>query len=211
MKAMVAPRKASSETNRPAAAPAVSGVGIRVSVEASGKDCGMSDQATVVIILRFRLPSEELSPRGPPRNPAPLVDRQKLVGRYVPNLLFAPAGPFHLDGRSVVFAKPESQGQVALRTVARSAANGVPLLAPGALHAHHGPDTVAIRLGPGQSHAQQVVAVAAVIAEQVSRSVVGGNQKIQVAVMVKIRIGGAAGDDGPVKAAPICALTFSNL
>src|ERR1700720_3790752 len=48
--------------------------------------------------------------------------------RHISNLLFASAGPFHLEGRSGVLAKPESQGQVALRTVARSAANGVPLL-----------------------------------------------------------------------------------
>src|SRR5271166_6881956 len=44
-----------------------------------------------------------------------------------------------------------------------------------------------------------MIAIAAVVAKQISRPVVGGYQDVQVAVAVEIRISGAPRDDRPIE------------
>src|ERR1017187_3228893 len=131
-------------------------------------------------------------------NPLILVDDDSLVRGHASEVLSRTAGPLHIYGRDRrIAAQAERQRQFALRAVTRSAADHVPLLAGRALDAHHGTYAVAVRPDPAQPHAQPVVAIAAVVAEKIGGAVVGGDQNVQVAVLVEIRVGGAARDQRP--------------
>ena len=52
---------------------------------------------------------------------------------------------------------------------------------------------------PTSADAQPVIAVAAVVAEQVGGAVVGGDQDVEIAVAIEIGIGRAARHDRPVE------------
>ena len=91
-----------------------------------------------------------------------------------------------------VFAQPEGQRQIALRAVARSAVHHAPLLAGRAFNAHHGADAVAIGFRARQPHRQPVILIAAIVAKQIGGAVVGGDQHVEVAVVIEIGIGRAA-------------------
>ncbi len=59
---------------------------------------------------------------------------------------------------------------------------------------HHRANAVAIAFCAIQANLQPVIFIAAVISVKISRAVVGGNQNIQIAVMIEVAIGRAAGD-----------------
>src|SRR6202035_6063315 len=69
------------------------------------------------------------------------------------------------------------------------------LPAGGADEADHGTDAVAVRLRPHRADGKPVIAVAAVVAVEVGGAVIGGDHDVEVAIMVEVAIGGAAGDE----------------
>src|SRR5664280_2957013 len=134
-----------------------------------------------------------ISPRiSPWEDAASFVHDEELAGGHVGKLLPDAAGPLHFQRHGGGLSQPRGQRQVAGRTVAGAGAHHIPLLPRSSLYAHHGADSVAIRLRPGQAHVQPVVTVAAIVAIQVRRTVIGGNQNVEIAVAVEIGIGGAA-------------------
>ena len=68
-----------------------------------------------------------------------------------------------------------------------------------ALDMNHAADAISIALCPGQPDAEPVIAIAAIIAIQICRAIIGGDQKVQVAVTVEIRIGRPSPDDGAIE------------
>src|SRR5215471_18561995 len=107
--------------------------------------------------------------------PAALINYHTPIGSDVREGLLRPARPLHLNGRGCFCSEPEGQRQVALRTVAGPAADHLPLLSG----THDCADAVAIRLTANQSHADPVIAVAAVVSIEVCGSVIGRNEKIE--------------------------------
>src|ERR1039457_5246 len=143
----------------------------------------------------WRKPSAAGSrPRYLPQRAEPviLVDEHALIGGHILELLFGAAGPHHFQVGGRMRAQSEGKGQIALRAVAGAAAHHVPLFAACAFHPNHRADPIAIRFRTCQTNAQPMVAVAAVIAQKNRRSVVGGDQDVQIAVVVEIGIGRAA-------------------
>src|SRR3954454_6953598 len=128
---------------------------------------------------------------------AEFVDREELTRGDVRQLLDRATGPLDFDGSGDgLGAQAEGESQVALRAVAGAAADAVPLLARLAFDADDGADAVAIRLRAHGADGEPVIAIAAVIAEKVGGAVVGGDEQVEVAVMVDVGVGGAASDDG---------------
>src|ERR1035438_1944550 len=140
----------------------------------------------------LRCTRRSLMPLFAREDTAGFVYDEELVGGHIGELLAGAAGPLHFQRHGGSLTEPEGERQVAGRSVAGTAAHHIPLLPRPALYAHHGADTVAIRFRPGQAHVQPVVAVAAIVAIQVRGTVIGGNQNIEVAIAVEVRIGGAA-------------------
>ena len=92
-------------------------------------------------------------------------------------------------------AEAERQRQLALREIAGAGLDHLPRRgARGAGHARERADGVAVRLRADEFHAQPVVALAAVVAQQPRRAVVGGDEQIRIAVAVVVAIGRAARD-----------------
>src|SRR3990172_1401314 len=99
-------------------------------------------------------------------NSLSFLDGDALVGRDVREPLFGPARPLDLErGDGAARAQAKRQREVALRAVARTAADPVPLLAGSALDAHDRADAVAVRLRTDGADGEPVVLIAAVIAE----------------------------------------------
>src|SRR5262249_8194322 len=96
-----------------------------------------------------------------------------------------------------VLREAERDREIALRRVAGSTADDAPLPAAGALDADDGADAVLVRLRADRAHAEEVVPVAAVVAIQARRPVVGREQDVEVAVAIVVGVRGAARDDRP--------------
>src|SRR5687767_13770699 len=76
-------------------------------------------------------------------DPLALFDEQKLIRGDVGDTVLLAAGPLDFDGRHrCVLAQAERQREVALRAVARAAADHAPLLAAGAVDAYHRADAI---------------------------------------------------------------------
>src|SRR5262249_15676879 len=128
-----------------------------------------------------------------------LFDDQELIRRDAGQVIFDAAGPLDVDGGRRVFRETERQREIALRLVARSAADDAPLLADCALDADDGADAVAVGLHAAGSDAEKVVPVPAVVAKEVRRTVIGGDEHVEVAVVVDVRVRGAASADRALK------------
>src|SRR5205823_5149770 len=78
--------------------------------------------------------------------------------------LLAAARPRHFHrSNGGVFSEAESQCKIALRTVARTAVDHLPLLAGGALDPHQGSDGAAIRFRAYQTCIPPVILISAVV------------------------------------------------
>src|SRR5439155_14733225 len=60
------------------------------------------------------------------------------------------------------------------------------------LHAHCGADGVAVALSPDEPQANALVAVELIVAIQVCRAAIGGNQNVEVTIVIEIAECGAA-------------------
>src|SRR5262249_23756916 len=98
-----------------------------------------------------------------------------------------------------ILAQAEGQRQIALRRIARPAADRVALLAACALHPDCGPDAVAIGFAADGAYTDPVVAIAAIVAIEVRRALVGSHEQVQVAVVIDIGVSGPAGDNRPIE------------
>src|ERR1035437_8768628 len=158
---------------------------------ASGAARSKWDRRSVCVVYRFsgsgcRSPSA----RGQPLAFGALVR----TGAHVFEFLHGAAGP--LDDQAaggVALAEPEGQGQFGLRQVAGTGFDAAGLGAIGGEEAGHRADGVAIRFGPGQAQAQPPVAGQLLVAIEIRRALVGGDQKIHGAIAVEIAVGQAAG------------------
>ncbi len=63
-----------------------------------------------------------------------------------------------------------------------------------------GADAVAIRSRADSLHPQHVILISVVIAQQPRRTVIGRDQQIQIAIIIKIGISSAAANDRPLAA-----------
>ncbi len=106
----------------------------------------------------------------------------------------APARPRDFNALHLVgFAQPERHRKLALRAIAGTRLDHVPrLTAVGQLQSDFRADAVAVRRYALRLYAQQIILIAAVIAQQSRRPVVSGDEKIGVAVVVEIAVGRAS-------------------
>ena len=125
----------------------------------------------------------------------------ELIRLNIRERIFLPAGPHDGEADFPAFfrlAQPEGERQFALRQIARTGLHHAKQ--PGALarrSPYLGADAVAIGARADGLHAQHVVLVAVVVAQQSRRAIVGGDHQIQVAVVVEIGVGRAPADDRP--------------
>src|SRR6185437_435234 len=130
-----------------------------------------------------------------------LLHRDELVGFDFGNEVLLAAGPH--DGQAdrlalLRLAQTERERQLALGQVARpSLYHGGEPRAFAGLYRYLGPDAVTIGPRAHGFHPQHVVLVAIVVAQQSGRTTIGGNQKVEVAVIVEIAIGRSPSDDRP--------------
>src|SRR5215467_14884429 len=102
-------------------------------------------------------------------------------------LLGASAGPFYGDLIDLVgAADAERYGAFGLRKVARTAAHDAHLAGSAEADSHHRADGVAVRFAAGEIQAERPVPGLDVVAEQIGRSVVGGEENVHVAVAVVV-------------------------
>src|SRR6185436_19674769 len=129
-------------------------------------------------------------------HPFALLNDDELVGADIRQSIYFAARPYDFEARNLLgFAEPECEWQLALRTVARPGLDQAPELRLVAhLQRDFGADAVAIGSRPDRLDAQQVILIAAVIAHQAGGPVVGGQEKVEIAIPVEIRIGRAAAD-----------------
>src|SRR5437588_1008246 len=127
-------------------------------------------------------------------NSLPFLYCDSLPGAYVCQLVGLSAWPLDFNCIRFIFL-PESKArdELALREIARAAADHLPLF----FIARHNPEyranAIAVRLGANQLDAQAVIC-RAFVAEQVRTSTIGGHEHIQRAVVVYVRISCAAAD-----------------
>jgi hypothetical protein len=125
-----------------------------------------------------------------------LVDSEELVRGNIGDLLAGAARPLDFEGRNQgVPTQAKCQSQIALRAIARSAADDVPLLAGTALDAHDGTNAVAVRFSTHRADGQPMVAVPKIVAVKIGRTIVGSDEKVEIAVAIDIGVGRTAGDD----------------
>src|SRR5450755_1897379 len=138
----------------------------------------------------------------PGRNDAlSFLNRNELVGLDTCHEILLADGPH--DGQThrlarLGFAQPEGERQFALRQLARTGFHHAkkPLAFVG-FYCHVCADAVTVRARAHSFHSEHVVLVAVVIAQQSSRPIVGGDEQIEVAVIVEVAVCRAAADDGP--------------
>ena len=98
-------------------------------------------------------------------------------------------------GHARIVPKPKRQRQLALRRVARPAVDRLCLGARRARQTHHRAQTALVRGRPNRTHAQPLVAIAAVIAEERRSAVERRHHEIEIAVAVEIQIRAAPTHD----------------
>src|SRR5579871_4964011 len=106
-------------------------------------------------------------------NSPAFVDRKELIGSRFANRLLDPAGPLDLDGRVRILAQAERHCEIALRTITGAAVYGASLRAKRTLKTNRGANAVAITFCSSEAHRQPVVAITAVVPEQIRGPVVG--------------------------------------
>src|SRR5205823_73547 len=97
------------------------------------------------------------------------------------------------------FSQTEGEHQFALREITGSAAQHLPLLFAGILNSDHSANAVAVGTCAPQLYAQGVVPISTVISKQKRRTGIGGDEEVQIAVIINISIGSAPGDPGSAK------------
>src|SRR5262249_53667243 len=126
-----------------------------------------------------------------------LVNRNHLIGVYIVERLLRAARPFDRYGLDLrVLTEAKRQSEIGLRSVGRSAVDGPPLLAAGALDAHYGADAIAVGLRAHRADAKPLFFVTAIVAEQMGRAAVVGEQDVEVTIVVVVGVDGAARDQG---------------
>ena len=113
--------------------------------------------------------------------------------------LFVAAGPIDFDGRRRVLSQSKGRGEIARGAIARPAMHSERLFAGGAFEMDHAADAVAVAQNAGQADREPVIVISTVVAKQVGGAIVGGDEKIQVAVTVEISVCGASRYDWPIE------------
>src|ERR1700739_2727671 len=99
-----------------------------------------------------------------PDDSLPFLDRQRLPGVHIGKLVHLPARPLDLNIVGLaVRAQAERQDQFALRQIARSGAQTLPLLIASGADAHHRANAVSIGLSANQFDAQAMIRSALVM------------------------------------------------
>ena len=93
----------------------------------------------------------------------------------------------------VTTSQAECKGQLGLRQVARSSLHGTHLRAFGGEQPNDRADRVAIRFGSGQAEPERAVSVRHIVPIEKGRPLIGGDQKVDVAIVIEISIGQATG------------------
>src|SRR5713101_3972869 len=122
-----------------------------------------------------------------------------LAGFEILELLGAAVRPLDHDAVGLVFlAEAESERQFGLRKIAGAALYHPRLGDASAFETDNRSDGVAIRLGAGEAEADAVAPALRIedliVAEEISRTVVGGEEQVEVAVAIEVGIGEAAPD-----------------
>ena len=99
-------------------------------------------------------------------------------------------GPIDYDAvNAVALLQTESHGQFRLGQITGTAFDDLRLGQATSKDAHHGADGVAVRLGALQTKADAAIPGQLIVAIEVSRSIVGSEQQVEIAVAIEIRIG----------------------
>src|SRR5271155_3873132 len=148
--------------------------------------------------------SNNLKELGPwiDRNPFTFNALVALSGSQVLEFVRAPAGP--LDGspfNGVPLAHAKGYRKLGLRQITGPASHRAALVLPVVKEAHHSANRIAIRFRSHQPKPDAAISGELIVAIEKCRTVVGGQQKVHVAIAIEVPVGQSAPDFRLIEAA----------
>src|SRR5688572_17334786 len=120
----------------------------------------------------------------PGNNSAAFFDRENLAGLLACKPIDATAGPHHFDTSHLRLPpKPERERQLTLRQVARTGLDHLathPAVRPS--HGDMRADRISVRLCAAQHDTDRSIGTPAIVAQQLRRTIIGGDEKVGITV-----------------------------